>query len=99
MQLPEAHREAPEKLSGEQLEQLSEKYRAMGLHVIWIKSHDDIPDILDMIRVPVVDDPFARAEAAHRIESRPRRTSQWLVHYRPRPQSILHLASVYIACR
>jgi hypothetical protein len=43
MQLPEAHREAPEELSGEQLEQLSEKYRAMGLLVIWIKSHDDIP--------------------------------------------------------
>jgi hypothetical protein len=66
MQRPEAHREAPEELSREQLEQLSEKYRAMGLHVISIKSHDDIPDILDMIRVPVVDDPFTRAVAGYR---------------------------------
>ena len=66
MQLPTAYREAPEALSGEHLEQLSQKYRAMGLHVIWIKSHDNIPDILDMIRVPVVDDLFTQAEASHR---------------------------------
>jgi hypothetical protein len=71
--------EATEELSGEQLEQLSEKYRAMGLLVIWIKSHDDIP----------ISNPRCST----------RRTSQWLVRYRRRPRSILHLAPVCIACR
>ncbi len=49
MLLPEEHLQSAGKLSGEKLEELSSPYKKMGLRVIWINDHDEIPGILDII--------------------------------------------------
>jgi len=37
---------------GAALESRAARYRELGLHVLWIRSHDEIPELLDAIRQP-----------------------------------------------
>jgi hypothetical protein len=52
MRLPKAHRRHPEQLTGSELEELEAPYRRLGLRIIWVTDHDEIPEILDTISGP-----------------------------------------------
>jgi len=73
MVLPEDHRADPASLDAGTLRQLNAPYEALGLRVLWMSGHDELPDLLDEIRTEPADRAARRAaegmmrqaEAAH----------------------------------
>jgi predicted negative regulator of RcsB-dependent stress response len=50
MVLPEEHRADPASLDAATLQQLNAPYEALGLKILWMRDHDELPDLLDEIR-------------------------------------------------
>jgi TolA-binding protein len=60
MQLPENARQRREQLAGQDLENLSHRYQAMGIRVLWIAEFDEIPGLLASITDAEVEDHSSR---------------------------------------
>jgi tetratricopeptide (TPR) repeat protein len=70
------------------------RFRAMGLRVLWVDDHDEIPRLLDGIREPLPMDPFDEAEAAH-LRGDDQAEEQALNQTRRLPRSAFNLGLLY----